>query len=208
MIVFNKKRVAARIKELRNSRNWSQSKMACELDKRIGRHPQSPHPVLVLDIDSGKQVVSDLERIKRGVTYDLAFTYADIFNVSLDYVLCKTNDKDTKNKETKESLGLSDDAIKVLETSFKQKQRGDELPIHSMHTADCVNILLEYDEHSYVIDCLYEYLKFKDIARNNKSLFIEGSEIPFEYLNDIPFLRLQKALIELRETLQNKEGKL
>ena len=111
---YDKTKAANRLKKLRDSRNWTQSKMAKELNSLLG-HDDGGLKLIELSGDTGKQRVSQYEKGK-GITLDLAFAYAQIFDVSLDYIYGYTDDKKPVNKPIKDHTGLSDDAINTVHT--------------------------------------------------------------------------------------------
>lgn len=64
----------ARLKELRNSKDLKQSELA-----------------EILGISTS--AVGSYERCERQPTYELLHKYAQFFNVSIDYILCNSNEK-------------------------------------------------------------------------------------------------------------------
>jgi len=102
-MAYNLDKAACRLKDLRNENNYSQREMAKKLSEFVKDR--------VLDGDNGKNTVSQLENGARGITLDYAFAYADIFDVSLDYILGRTDDRKPINAPIKELTGLSDRAI-------------------------------------------------------------------------------------------------
>lgn len=117
MKIFDKEKVQKRLKELRDIKKWSQNDMAQKLNELIGY--SSEQNVMNLDGETGKQTVSQLERGTRGLTIEIAFAYAEIFNISLDYIYGRSDDWQAANKSIKEVTGLSDKAIEKL-TMYKQ----------------------------------------------------------------------------------------
>jgi len=99
-------KAAARLRELRKRDSLSQGGMAEKLREQL--------PDMTFEGDTGKQTVSQLERGARGITIDFAFAYAEIFDVSLDFVLGRTDDWQPENKDIKSTTALPDDAIHTL----------------------------------------------------------------------------------------------
>lgn len=86
-----------RIREFRKSRGWSLSDMGAALSEAVSG--------MKLSGENGKQTVSQLERGKRGITTDIAFAYADIFNVSLECVYgCSNSHKPQLSHYTDKEL--------------------------------------------------------------------------------------------------------
>jgi len=104
---YDKKATGKLLKEMRESCNWNQSKMASELNALIG-------DALVLEGDTGKQRVSQFETGK-GITLPLAFAYAEIFGVSLDYIFGRSEHAKPEYGTAKEVTRLSDKAIENLQ---------------------------------------------------------------------------------------------
>ena len=78
--VFKKMRVGKmefRLKELRKQRKISQLKMA-------------------LDLNMNQNTISRYENMEREADYATLISLADYFDVSLDYLLGRTNDKEQK----------------------------------------------------------------------------------------------------------------
>jgi len=94
------------LKSMRERRKLSQREMAVLLANIVQDR--------ALDGDNGKNTVSQLENGGRGITLKYAFAYADVFNVSLDYIYGRDNDPNPENKAIRETIGLSDDAIREL----------------------------------------------------------------------------------------------
>ena len=82
-MVYDAIKAGGRIREIRKRNGLSQREMAQKLAAIITNR--------VLDKSNGKSTVSQMERGARGITLAYAFAYADIFNVSLDYVLGRSD---------------------------------------------------------------------------------------------------------------------
>ena len=100
-------KAGSRIRDMRVINGLSQSEMAQKLAAIIKNR--------VLDKSNGKNTVSQMERGARGITLAYAFAYADIFGVSLDYILGRSDDWHSTFKPVKELTGLSDEALATLE---------------------------------------------------------------------------------------------
>ena len=127
--MYELQKAGKRIKELRETKGLSQTQMACELSKLITDR--------VLDKDNGKNTVSQLERGARGITMAYAFAYADIFNVSLDYVLGRSDDWRPEYKDVKRVTGLPDKAIDMLGWLSAPYDEPDDLQ-HIMDRFDAI----------------------------------------------------------------------
>ena len=122
MPAYDKRIASKRLRALRTKKGWSQNMMAKELNGLLGQNGlyADIYKPRILSEDTGRFTVSQLENIKgkendRGITIQQAFAYADIFDVSVDYVLGRIDDLKPQFKEAKEVTGLSDEAIRALE---------------------------------------------------------------------------------------------
>lgn len=197
--MYDANRAAGRLKELRNRGELSQSGMANRLSELI--------PGDTFKGETGKQTVSQLERAKRGITLDYAFAYAEIFDVSLDYVLCKTDDWKHENKAIKDMTDLSDTTIKVL---TEWKITTDDEFFTNRKRMWIINDLCSHEHGNTVLDYMAAYL-YDDIgdatalvknSRRNERITI-NSEVIAEALLGLK----SKYLAKLKDGLM-KEGKL
>ena len=122
MIKYDNEKAGRRLRYLREEvGGWSLAEMAKVLDDKIGmNNKNASHHVVVLDNNSGRQVVSRFEKGER-LTIDIAFAYADIFGVSVDYVLGRIDSWQPENIEISKQLGLTDKSIAVLRRAFECK---------------------------------------------------------------------------------------
>jgi len=139
MIIFDNIKIGTRLKELRETRSLSQGKLAKELDKRIGMN--SPNKIMVLDGTNGGQIVSALERGNR-ITHNVLIAYADVFEVSLDYLYCLTDEWQAGFQEIKDRLGLSNSSIAYLEV-VRETWGISKLFIDTKSPIETINLLLE-----------------------------------------------------------------
>jgi len=86
---YNPQVAKERIKQLREVKKWTQSQMAKKLDQYIGYNGKGIYfTKIVLEGETGRQTINQLEgKGKRKITIPIAVAYADIFNVSIDYIL-------------------------------------------------------------------------------------------------------------------------
>ena len=112
VISYDKEKARTRLRALRG--NLSQRDLAEKLAGLVRER--------ALDGLNGKQTVSQLELGKRGITLDYAFAYAEIFNVSLDYVLGRSDEWEPAYKSAKDVTGLSDEAIRAVEDLTAQRE--------------------------------------------------------------------------------------
>lgn len=118
---YDKDKAQQRLKELRELRKWTLSVMGNALNEKIG-YESDNYKGMKLSGENGKQTVSQLERGTRGITIDVAFAYADIFGVSLDYILGRSDDWQPEHKTLKD-LGFTDNAIVALQSFALRRWR-------------------------------------------------------------------------------------
>ena len=170
---YDSKKASERLRDLRKSRNLSQSEMGGMLAAVITER--------VLDSENGKNTVSQLERNARGITLEYAFAYADLFDVSLDYVLGHTDDWTPDNKNAKEATGLTDASIrKIREIGNNAYGYGRHLHI--------LNSIIENNEFSSLINKLNRYSIFSSTelqegvySKKSESLLFETREVTVSY---------------------------
>ena len=107
-----------RLTLLRAMNNLSRREMAEKLNKLIGYRGEfcGEGEGLALDEPNGTQVISHIERGHRTITPMIALAYAEIFDVSLDFIFGRVDYTKPKYKSTYEITGLSDNAIRNLES--------------------------------------------------------------------------------------------
>lgn len=108
---------------------------------------------------------STISRIERGQTEptpNILIGYADTFNVSLDYLLRRSNAKNIKNCTVNQELGLSDSTIEILK---KIKNSSDD-----SYLLDIINAIIGNDKHTvdFLIN-LFNCMVDEQISLNIKS---------------------------------------
>ena len=96
------KNIAVRLSTLREAEKLTLGKTADKIQ---------PH----VKISVGRSVISNLEKQQQNLTIELAIAYSKAFYVSLDYILCLSDDPHPRNKDIRTALGLSDKAIDAIE---------------------------------------------------------------------------------------------
>ncbi|MBN3405755.1 XRE family transcriptional regulator [Clostridium botulinum] len=71
-------------------------------------------------LNVSRQAISSYEKGENEPTIDALVKIANIFNVSLDYLLCRTKERYNLNLEDKKNKDLIIDIIKVIE-KYKNK---------------------------------------------------------------------------------------
>lgn len=162
---YDKKIASTRLKELRTGKAWSLFQMGEELNKRVGYKGSGK---MNMDGDTGKQTVSQLERNCRGITIDIAFAYADIFGVSLDYVFGRTD----SNKSVQEQIALDDGAIETLRTiPIKDSLVGEPCLSPNAPLRSCTAVLNKLlspknsDTLFLLLSDIKRYLDIRELAR-------------------------------------------
>ena len=160
---YDPNKAGCRLKEMRDSKKWSQSQMALALAEIITER--------VLDRTNGKNTVSQLERSARGITLDYAFAYAEIFDVSLDYVLGRTDDWKPDFKPIKKMIGFSDICIEELRRFQEAFQFDDDKPhpLSLLMEKGFVGTLGGLDK--FISDYCTEKIKANNLKAENKELY-------------------------------------
>lgn len=99
-----------RLAELRKEKKWSQPKLAEELTKKRERSESY-----------SKQTISQYERGERQPTIEIAVALAQIFDVSIGYLLGLENDRHPRLQTAREQYGLSNKAAEALEVFHNNK---------------------------------------------------------------------------------------
>ena len=78
-----------RIRELREQKKWSVSQMGNKLISMTGN--DSPRKLMYSNKKTGNETVIDLESGQTNLTIELVIAYADIFGVTVDYIVGRSN---------------------------------------------------------------------------------------------------------------------
>lgn len=143
--------VGKRLKEIRRNAGYSQTDLF-----KIEIRKKGLNLELLNDkdfLDKGKQTISQIERGTRSLTLERGIIYADIFNVSLDYLYCRTEYQKPEYKELKNVTGLSDNSINKLEyikNNSKQLILMLDKLLSSKMSSDFIELLSALNEHTYI----------------------------------------------------------
>ena len=96
-----------RIKKLREAKGLSPADVVLELNKK-GIYFGNAE-------ETGRQTITQFESGKRSLMLEHAFAYAEIFDTTLDYIYCRSDDPKPQNKDIREATALSDEAIAYFE---------------------------------------------------------------------------------------------
>lgn len=185
-----KNEIGQRIRNLRENKGLSQMKLAEKLQ---------PYLSLVLEGDTGKQVISQLENGKRGLTIEIAIAYSKIFGVSLDYLFLQSDDWQPEYKEAS-NLGLSNEAIKTLDWLNTIIEKEAYYP--HIDALRALNFILKDRKHMNILWLIANYLfyNFKETMDGRKDIELkingadEGVAFEVEYLNDLPLTLISSQL--------------
>ena len=104
-------------------------------------------------LNSEESTISQIERGARSLTIDKAVTFAEIFNVSLDYFFRETESYKSEYEFIKEKFGFSDDALNKLEQLNKDNKEMTGV-LNKLLSVDLlpffVELLEAFSEHSYI----------------------------------------------------------
>lgn len=170
-----------RIKDLRESRDWSQSELGEKLNRLLG-YGDVGEKALDLSGDNGKAVVSQLERGKRGLTVTIAKAYSRIFNVTLDYLFgCDTLQR-PEYTDVITQTGLSDSAVRklsILKAKGKSKLLSDVIESHNFF-----HVISAIEEYQYMRNSEMErqkqnrewHLYLEKFASDRENILVHANE--------------------------------
>ena len=214
MQAYNREIVVERIKALRVGKGWSQQVLAKKINALIGHEDGASHK-MYLGGSTGKETISQLENLsgKRNITFDLALAYCQIFDVSLDYLLGRSDNWKLENNDIKEATGLSNKAIEMLLKISKNHKNSDKFEfyqeqiLYSPHYTNLLavlNLLLENEDRLGLLYCISNYLNhdFDDFYVEDK---VTGMKVHIsgEQLTAIHQVHIQKRLYLLRDVKNN-----
>lgn len=112
-----------RLKELRKTFGYTQPILFGKLKDYINAKVDDDNDKILLDNnEGGRSTISQLENGSRNLEDYYALAYADVLDVSLDYIYGRITNMKHEYKEINKQLGLSDKAIKKLEEINKNNK--------------------------------------------------------------------------------------
>lgn len=206
--------IGARIKKLRNEKNYTQP----QLFRMVKEYLKSIDDYSYYDYDdeTGKQTLSQIENGTRGIKPNIARAYANVLDTSLDYIMGRIDDWKIEYKDVKEVLGLSDETISKLENMNKHNKNLvssiDEL-ISEDYFIDLINAINEYKElknkvilenTTHVINNIEDIQKFKMFEAYKKSDFIQLKPEEALFLSEY---KINSIFNKLTNSMLNKGDK-
>lgn len=176
-------KIGKRLKELRGDLS------RYELIKRL-----NPLVSIQLEGKSGETRISAIENSSANLTSELAIAYSKIFDVSLEYIFCTSDDMRPENKDIKEVLKLSDSAISKIKAFSNEKNSEALLKI--------LNILFEFDFMLELVRSLDSFIHTSNFYNDCETLsFDDRQEGDTEVVKLIPRWRLDKSVSALTEKI-------
>ena len=169
--------IGERLKKLRNNRKLSLSKTAKLLE---------PYVDIQLDGKSGETRISGIENSNANLTLELAIAYSKVFNVSLEYLFCLSDDMQPNDKGIREELGLTDIAISKIRDFSNTEVYPKQLKI--------LNILFESDFMTELIQSLDSFIYTTNLYRDMETLNFDERENDKEIVNLLPRWKLDKSV--------------
>lgn len=169
--------IGERLKKLRNNRKLSLSKTAKLLE---------PYVDIQLDGKSGETRISGIENSNANLTLELAIAYSKVFNVSLEYLFCLSDDMQPNDKGIREELGLTDIAISKIRDFSNTEVYPKQLEI--------LNILFESDFMTELIQSLDSFIYTTNLYRDMETLNFDERENDKEIVNLLPRWKLDKSV--------------
>ena len=148
MMLYDKDAVRKRLRNLRERKKWSGDTLSRKLEEHLHfvitfRSPDDDH--------LGRQIVSAIEKGK-GITENVLLAYSEIFNVSLEYLLCVDENELPEHKSIKEVTPLTDEAIRFLNSIKDNKEKAktiNELLAHGEGVIDGITAFLNFNKESF-----------------------------------------------------------
>ncbi len=150
-------KIANRLKDLRG-------------DLKLNKLAEKLQPYVSINLEGniGRSAISNLENQKQNLTPELAIAYSKVFDVSLEYLFCLSEDMKSENKSIKEVTGLSDKSIAV----FKNYPRGDYVQPYLA----IFNMLCESGRLTELIEALDRFVFFVNRSSDIIDFIADGSK--------------------------------
>ena len=130
-----------------------------------------PYVEINLKGNIGRSLIYNLESQNQNLTIELAIAYSKVFDASLEYILCLSEDKQPENKNIKEVTRLSDTAIDIIK-DLQREYDSDyyEYPGTKPLFAEILNSLYENGFMTEMVRAFGRFL-FTVITLNNIGLW-------------------------------------
>ena len=171
------KNIGNRLKKLRKDNDLTLNQVAARLN---------PYVQIQLDGKSGETRIAEIEKSNANLTPELAVAYSRVFDVSLEYVFCLSDDMRPENKEVKETLGLTDAAIAKIKAFSSENGSATYLKI--------LNLLFETDFMSELIHSLDSFAYTTQKYSNFVTLDFDYRQEDKEIVGLISKWKLEKSV--------------
>lgn len=169
--------VGDRIRELRKSRNWSLKKITEALQ---------PYVYIVLEGKTGESRISSIEKSEGNLTLEIAIAYSKVFNVTLEYLFCLSDEKRPEDKSIRESLNLTNITISKIRDFSNSEVSPAQVAI--------LNLLFESDFMSELVHSLDSFVYTTTVYRQMVTLDFDDRENDKEIVNLLPRWKLDKSV--------------
>lgn len=180
------KNIGNRLKKLRTDKGLTLNQVAACLN---------PYVQIQLDGKSGETRISEIEKSNANLTPELAVAYSRVFDVSLEYVFCLSDDMRPENKEIKETLGLTDTTIAKIKAFSSENASAAYLKI--------LNILFETDFMSELIHSLDSFAYTTQKYSNFVTLNFDDRQEDKEIVGLISRWKLEKSVSKAIDKIAN-----
>ena len=171
------KNIGNRLKKLRIDNDLTLNQVAARL---------TPYVQIQLDGKSGETRIAEIEKSNANLTPELAVAYSRVFDVSLEYVFCLSDDMRPENKGVKETLGLTDAAIAKIKAFSSENGSATYLKI--------LNLLFETDFMSELIHSLDSFAYTTQKYSNFVTLDFDYRQEDKEIVGLISKWKLEKSV--------------
>lgn len=171
------KNIGNRLKKLRADKGLTLNQVAACLNSYVQ---------IQLNGKSGETRISEIEKSNANLTPELAVAYSRVFDVSLEYVFCLSDDMRPENKEVKETLGLTDATITKIKAFSSENGSATYLKI--------LNLLFETDFMSELIRSLDSFAYTTQKYSNFVTLDFDYRQEDKEIVDLISRWKLEKSV--------------
>lgn len=159
-----------------------------------------------------KSAISRIEKGETEPSIDVLLRYADIFNVSTDYLLRNTNAKKSEHRTVSHELGLSDEAIETLKY-IKDKAAYEDYDIAAFVSAfigSGLKTFCLFDELFNLMSEEYGFSKYNSEPQNKKNRYLlkldqDMTNRIMEYIKFDVMPKLERVIKDCYETLENSK---
>lgn len=207
-LAMNWKKIATRLKELREDKGFSHEKLSDELTKKYGKKSDKFEKRItkqsLIDYEVNEEHHAKSGKVK-GMSIENLYMLADFYNVSADYILCKTDCKssDITTEGICKKTCLSEKSIRNL-INLKEAEYYETLAWINALLAEnifdknsFINLLLDFDTYQAIF---YNYKLFLEEKKEAEEANISDKNGVKKYLEYFKqYIDYPKILVSIEE---------